>query len=63
MKEGNWDIIILYHNTLSIPHSKNYRKTGASEGLQDRLDRQMEIAPINKCISQQSVGQEILFFR
>ena len=40
----------------SIPHSRNYGETGASEGLWDRLEGRMEIAPVNECISWQSVA-------
>ena len=32
-----------------------------SEGLWDHLGIRMEITPMNKCVSRQSVLQEILF--
>ena len=37
-----------------IPHSRNYRESGTSEELWDRLGRRMEFPPMNNFISRQS---------
>ena len=42
-------------STAQTPHSRKYGKTATSEGWWDRLGRRIEIAPMNNCISRQSV--------
>ena len=39
----------------AFPTPQSYGVTGACEGLVDRLGRRMEIMPMNKYISRQSV--------